>query len=70
MTVRGTVEAKWAVFTSAYRKIRTGSAVVTGTARMTWDLLDAAGRPVSNGSYYIRVEAAGQVRLLKVLVLR
>lgn len=71
VSVQGTAAVQWSVFTSAYRKVRTGTSVVTGSARFVWDLRDGMGRPVSNGTYYIRVVTGpGVATILKVLILR
>ncbi len=41
-----------------------------GAHELTWDGRDGAGRPVAAGVYFIRLEAAGETRVRKVLRLR
>lgn len=65
---------QWTVLSTAFRRIKSGSQDLSGNyGKITWDLLDTWGTPVSNGLYYLRVQVLGratQTRVLKVLVLR
>lgn len=70
----GTAAVNWSVFTTAFRKVAGGTASVTGTGMIQWNLEDNSGKPVASGLYYLRVEIKdGQetvTKILKLLVLR
>jgi hypothetical protein len=63
---------RWAVYSSAYRKIGAWSVTVVGS-RMTlvWNLTDSTGKKVAAGIYYMVFTPAGQKsKTLSVVVLR
>lgn len=63
--------ANWDVFTTAFRKVASGS---LGPNGIEWDLKDKNGAQVSSGLYYLRVVARDGhetvTKLFKLLVLR
>ena len=65
---------QWDVFTAAYRKIKSQKIEASVYNHLVWDLRDAEGSSVSDGIYYLRIEADGingkNVVIKKVLVLR
>jgi hypothetical protein len=70
----GPARAGWAVFTTAFRKIREGSVEFDGTGNCVWDEKDLSGTPVASGLYYLRVEIRSGGTLFqkveKILILR
>lgn len=61
------------VFTPAFRKIYSETALIDGSANIEWNLKDAAGVQVANGVYYVRIHVVGSqsaTKILKVLILR
>jgi hypothetical protein len=71
VAVPGSEEVRWAVFTTALRKIRSESGTIAGSGTIGWDLKDGEGRAVAPGFYYVRVEIGGAEplsRILKVLI--
>lgn len=60
---------RWAVYTSAYRKIGEWTSPSDGTP-VQWNLRDAKGKPVAAGLYYLVLTPEGgktQTRTLLVL---
>jgi len=43
---------RWAVYTSAYRKVRDGASMADGRGHARWDLKDSKKKPVAPGLYY------------------
>ena len=72
MRTPGQAQIHWAVFTTAFRKIREGDNTINGLGMVTWDLKDKKGTSVAAGLYYLRVEVKGDFgttgKILKVLV--
>jgi hypothetical protein len=70
----GLSTVKWDVFTAAFRKIRSQAAPASTFNHLVWDLRDDEGSSVSDGIYYLRVEADGingkTVVIKKILLLR
>lgn len=70
----GLSTVKWDVFTAAFRKIKSRTAPGSTFNHLVWDLTDLQGAFVSDGIYYLRVEADGvngkTVVVRKILVLR
>jgi flagellar hook assembly protein FlgD len=64
--------AEVSVFDVSGRLVRTVARGVYGAGYQTavWDGRDGAGRTVSTGIYFIRAESAGQVKTLKLAVVR
>jgi hypothetical protein len=75
LSLAGPTEVKWAVFTTAFRKIvsKTPQLYLSGD-HLWWDLQDQNHQAVANGLYYWRIEEIGSsktsVKILKVLVQR
>ncbi len=73
MKFPGTATLNWAVFTTAFRKISSGSQVLAGNGAFQWDLRDKTSVPVAKGIYYIRLELVGDFgtvrKIVKVIVL-
>ncbi len=64
---------KWTVYTLAFRKIAEGETSIDQTGTIEWDFKDRYQNQVSNGLYYMRVEAIrGQTisKVFKILLLR
>jgi hypothetical protein len=64
---------KWAVFTTAFRKVFEDSLPVNSAGTVVWNLNDKGGTPVANGLYYLRAEISGsgsETKILKVLIIR
>ena len=59
-----------AILDLAGRNVRTldRRMIAAGTATVTWDLRDSAGRRVSPGVYFLRVRAAGSSRTARLVV--
>jgi hypothetical protein len=73
ISIQGPSQVKWAVYTTAFRKVRDGSKSLNSSDNLNWDLRDRFGARVANGLYYIRVNVEGSVKMdkvLKVLVIR
>lgn len=68
----GAAPAEVSVFDVSGRLVRTVAKGLYGASFQTavWDGRDAAGRRVPSGVYFIRAESAGQVKTLKLAVLR
>ncbi len=64
--------AKLAIYTVAGRKVVTifDQAMPSGWRLVAWEGRDASGRPVASGTYFAKLEAAGQVQVRKVIVAR
>jgi len=61
------------VFTLAFRKIYSQSALVDGFYSFQWDLKDTKESQAADGLYYVRIHASGSkssTKIFKVLVLR
>ncbi|HVZ81885.1 MAG TPA: GH116 family glycosyl hydrolase [bacterium] len=69
----GLLNVHWSVFTTAFRKVRDGNAMIYGKGDVYWDLKDRSGVPVAKGLYYLRVEAGSGTgaakKTFKVLLL-
>ncbi len=69
----GPASMDWAVFTTAFRKINSGTLSLSGSGTFQWDLRDKTGAQAAMGLYYIRLEVSGDFgkvkKILKVLVL-
>ncbi len=59
----------WAVYTLAFRKIRSGAPTL-GTTHFQWDLKDESNNPVSDGLYYVKIQVGTYWTIRKILVLR
>ena len=63
---------EWAVFTTTFRKIASGSRDLPGSGTFQWDLMDKTGTPAAKGLYYLRLEvtdASSKVkRIFKLLI--
>ena len=70
----GTFTVEWDVFTTAFRKIASGSTPANGSGVVQWDLKDMNGSGAAPGLYYVRIQfRAGQQdlkKILKLLILR
>ncbi len=64
--------AKLAIYTVAGRKvvILFDQTMPSGWRMAGWDGRDALGRPVASGTYFAKLESAGQVQVRKVIVAR
>jgi len=75
LNLAGPTEAKWEVFTTAFRKIasKTPQLYLPGD-HLWWDLQDRNHQAVASGLYYWRIEvissSQASVKILKVLVRR
>lgn len=59
------------VMSVAYRKLADFRVMVSGQSRTGWDLRDLKGREVASGVYYLILQADGENRIVrKLLVLR
>lgn len=69
----GPATVKWAVFTTAFRKINSGVLSLSGSGTFAWDLKDKTGAPIARGIYYLRLEISGDFstvkKVVKILVL-
>jgi hypothetical protein len=62
---------RWAVFSSAYRKIGEWNIVVSGRTQIAWNLTDTKGKKVAAGIYYMVFTPPGQKsKTLSMVVLR
>jgi hypothetical protein len=62
---------KWAVYSSAYRKIGEWTLTVSRTKTVVWNLTDSNGKKVAAGNYYLVFSPTGQKsQTLAVVVLR
>jgi hypothetical protein len=70
----GPVDVKWGIYTLSFRKILSGEQDQITSTQLSWNLVDRAGNPVSNGLYYWVVEVTGNgkavKKLNKILVLK
>jgi hypothetical protein len=64
--------AKLTIFTVSGRKVATivDQTLPSGWRSVAWDGTDASGRPVASGTYFAKLESAGQVQIRKVVVAR
>jgi hypothetical protein len=71
--VPGPVSVNWSVFTTAFRKVNSGTAVLDAAGTFQWDLKDKTEKPVANGLYYLRLEVSGNFgtvkKIFKILIL-
>jgi len=73
IAIAGNSRVDWAVYTTAFRKIRAGISEGNGPRRIVWDLRDTVGKPVASGLYYVTFtspEIGGRNVVRKVMVLR
>jgi hypothetical protein len=70
----GTLTVHWSVFTTAFRKVRKGEAVLVNGGTFQWDLKDDQRQEVASGLYYLRLDAQSSSsriqKVFKILVLR
>ncbi|HVZ81878.1 MAG TPA: glycoside hydrolase family 9 protein [bacterium] len=59
LTVPGPSHLRWAVFTTAFRKIAWGGSDLSSDQTFGWDLKDRTGTPAARGLYYLRMELTG-----------
>lgn len=68
----GAFHVEWAVFTTTFRKIASGSQDQPGSGTFQWDLRDKTGTPAAKGLYYLRLEVTDSTgklkRIFKLLV--
>jgi hypothetical protein len=71
--VPGQANLDWAVFTTAFRKINSGTVNLAEKGIFEWDLKDKTETPVAKGLYYLRLELSGDSgkvkKIFKILVL-
>jgi hypothetical protein len=64
--------AKLTIFNVSGREVATivDQTLPSGWRSVAWDGRDASGRPVASGTYFAKLESAGQVQVRKVIVTR
>lgn len=67
-----TTTVRFEIFDASGRRVRSlvDGALPAGPHRIRWDGADASGRSVPSGTYFYRVDAAGEAKTVKVTVLR
>ncbi len=70
----GTITGTWTVFTTAFRKVASGTILLSNGGALQWDLKDSSGVPVASGLYYLRIsvksDSGSLTKILKLLVIR
>jgi len=61
-------QARWSIYSVAYRKILEGQTTVEGRVTLEWDLKDAKGKNVAPGLYYLSVVPDGEERQVRSVV--